>query len=73
METGIRPGEKLEELLASPDEYFTPTSTPRLLSANAVSLFSADQKLHLLEKLKIAAENIDHLQIRELLGLCKNE
>lgn len=73
VETGIRPGEKLEELLASPDEYFTPTSTPRLLSANAVSLFSADQKLHLLEKLKIAAENIDHLQIRELLGLCKSE
>ena len=73
VETGIRPGEKLEELLASPDEYFTPTSTPRLLSANAVSLFSADQKLHLLEKLKIAAENIDYLQNRELIGLCKSE
>lgn len=69
VETGIRPGEKLEELLSLPSENFLPTGIPGLLSAKAEPLFSPDEKSRLLENLKTAADMGDTLQIRALLGL----
>ena len=69
VETGIRPGEKLQELLAAPSETFSPTGISGLLSAKAEPLFPADTCKNLLNKLESAAELGDAPKIRALLGL----
>lgn len=69
VETGIRPGEKLEEELSSPDEHFVPTLVQGLLSADACATYSGEEKKQLLDRLKAAADNGEYLVIRSLLGL----
>ena len=69
VETGIRPGEKLEELLFSSDERFVPTDIAGLLAADACPEYTVLEKERLLKQLKNAADNGDAPAIRSLLGL----
>lgn len=63
---GLRPGEKLHEELAGPDEELVPTSVPKLLRltpqpVNGVHLHRALHEMH------VRAEQNDHAALRALL------
>lgn len=69
VETGLRPGEKLTEELSLPKEHFSPTDSPKILSAQLVPDFTRAQLDTLVTGLQAAAENGDGEEIRRLLGL----
>ena len=66
--TGVRPGEKLEEILWEPGSAVEPTSHPDIRSVREPAICQADELAPLVAGLLAAAETGDRLKIDALLA-----